>query len=64
MYKKKVSSLQSATVLPEHEYGEDVANNNDQGLNNSSKYDYNSSYIVHDRSSHWVAEPWMEQAWH
>ncbi|KAL9966569.1 hypothetical protein ACROYT_G024667 [Oculina patagonica] len=47
VYKKKGRSLQSVTVLPKHEYGEDVANNNDQRFNDGDIGDPNSSCIRH-----------------
>ena len=37
-------------MLPKHEYGENVANNDDQGLEHCSKYNYNKSSIVQDSS--------------
>ena len=37
-------------MLPKHEYGENVANNDDQGLEYGSKYNCNDSCIVHNSS--------------
>ena len=35
---------------PKHEYGENVANNDDQGFEYGSKQNYNNGSIVHDSS--------------